>query len=94
MKHTADLARLPARIDRVLGLLESGGGALAHEPAPVARERDTRWVSLGTAAVAFLGGNQWWAAGGQELATGCWGVAVLAVLFAAWRSLPPRPPEP
>lgn len=88
----ADLAKLPARFDRVLTVLESGKGLGGGVEAP--RRREGRGVGLGVAAVAFLGGNQFWVGDAEGMAGLLWGLALLAVLFTVWRSLPPSPREP
>ena len=90
-----DLARLPARLDRVLTVIEKGGalgsGGLA---APTPRRWGTGWRLPALAAVLFIGGNQWGAVGRQSSAVACWSLAVLAVLVWGLRSLPPAPDEP
>jgi predicted unusual protein kinase regulating ubiquinone biosynthesis (AarF/ABC1/UbiB family) len=85
------LARLPARLDRVLTGLERG----QVTPATVAdRPRtDGRVAGVLIAGFAFLGGNQWWATR-PGLAVACWAVCALVVLGLLWRALPPAPREP
>jgi predicted unusual protein kinase regulating ubiquinone biosynthesis (AarF/ABC1/UbiB family) len=88
----ADLARLPARLDRVLTVIEKGGspaGGLAPGESP---RPGLRWGA--GAAVAFLGGNQWWAMGYTGMAIACWAAAVFAAVVWTWRRLPPSPAEP
>lgn len=86
-----DLSRLPARLDRVLRVMESGSRPGRIEAAP---KRDHRFVSLGTAGVAFLGGNQFLLAGYEGVAGGCWVLSLVAVVWAIVQSLPPVPREP
>jgi hypothetical protein len=90
-----DLARLPARLDRVLTVIEKGGalGGTAAAP-PVPRRWGTGWGLPAFAAVAFLGGNQWWGLGKIGLATIAWGLAGLALVVAGVRRLPAAPDEP
>jgi predicted unusual protein kinase regulating ubiquinone biosynthesis (AarF/ABC1/UbiB family) len=85
------LARLPARLDRVLTGLERG----QVTPATVAdRPRtDGRLAGVLIAGFAFLGGNQWWATR-PGVAVACWAIAGLVALVLLWRMLPPSPREP
>jgi predicted unusual protein kinase regulating ubiquinone biosynthesis (AarF/ABC1/UbiB family) len=89
-----DMARLPARLDRVLTVIEKGGLGGGGAAAPTPRRWGTGWKLPALAAVAFLGGNQWGVGGHEGLASLCWAVAFLAVLVWGVRSLPPSPDEP
>ena len=89
----ADLARLPARLDRVLTVIEKGGTPAAGLPAGEGRGAGgVRW-GVG-AAVAWLGGNQWWAMGYVGVAITCWAAAAFAAAIWLLRRLPPAPSEP
>lgn len=89
-----DLARLPARLDRVLTVIEKGGTmtALGEAQELGPRAGAVRWGA--GAAVAWLGGNQWWAMGSTGLAIACWAAALFAAVMWVWRRLPPSPAEP
>jgi predicted unusual protein kinase regulating ubiquinone biosynthesis (AarF/ABC1/UbiB family) len=88
----ANLAKLPARLDRVLTVIERG----QHQQSPAVADRprpNTRLAAGAIAALGFLGGNQWWPTH-YNVAIACWTIAALAALWLAWRSLPPAPNEP
>lgn len=89
-----DLAKLPARLDRVLTVVEKGGGQGVGTATEAPRRRGTGWGLPAFAAVAFLGANQWLAAGHADLAIGGWTLAALALVVWAVRHIPPAPLEP
>lgn len=89
-----DLARLPARLDRVLTVIEKGGLAGNARPTSLAPRWGTGGVLPGAAATLFVGGNQLWGLGLAALATACWIACGLALLLWGVRLLPPAPEEP
>jgi predicted unusual protein kinase regulating ubiquinone biosynthesis (AarF/ABC1/UbiB family) len=88
----AGLAKLPARLDRVLTVIERGQkpGTAVSGDRPRFTTRPAAWATL---ALGFLGGNQWWPTA-PKVAIACWAIAGLAALWLVWRSLPPAPMEP
>lgn len=91
----SDLAKLPARLDRVLTVIEKGGlGGAAARPSRVTARWGTGWFLPAAAFALFLGANQWWAAGHGSLAALGWGLAALGLLVWGLRHLPPPPDEP
>ncbi|MDB5098094.1 MAG: hypothetical protein JWM80_2515 [Cyanobacteria bacterium RYN_339] len=90
-----DIARLPARLDRVLTVIEKGGApGSGGADTPRTRRWGTGWKLPALAAVMFLGGNQWAAVGRGSMAYACWAIALLSVLVWGLRCLPPSPDEP
>jgi predicted unusual protein kinase regulating ubiquinone biosynthesis (AarF/ABC1/UbiB family) len=90
-----DLAKLPARLDRVLTVIEKGGLAGGADRPAKSAQRWGRGAYLPAfAAVLLLVGTQWWGLAYFGLARVFWTICALSIVLWLYRLLPPSPDEP